>query len=107
MFISGSYIISKYTGSHIDFARERIFEPLGMSSTTFSPTSAAASGKLTQSWTAHDQQIPFWFTDDDKELNAGAGGIITSVIDLVCYPGNCLIKTSLTSHPVKVVKGAP
>lgn len=84
MFITGSHIISKYTGSYTDFATQRIFQPLGMKSSTFSPTAAAKTGNLSQSWTAHSQRIPLWFTEAEKELNAGAGGIITNVVDLVC-----------------------
>ena len=78
-----SNIITKVTGSYIDFVTERVFKPLGMDSTTLSPAEAAQSGKLTQTFSAHKQRLPFWFFEGEKELNAGAGGVISNVVDLV------------------------
>ena len=82
MYVAGAHIISKYTGSYTNFATERIFKPLGMNSTTFSRDEAAKSGELTQTWTGHGQRIPYWNTGE-KEFNAGPGGVISSVVDLV------------------------
>lgn len=85
MYILGSHIISTYSGRpYTQFARERIWEPLNMNSTTFSPVQAAKSGKRTQTWTADGRRIPFWFSDDDMvDLNAGPGGVISNVVDMV------------------------
>lgn len=54
-----------------------------MTSTTYSPSEALASGKATENWTAFGRRIPWWFTDDQVQLNAGPGGVISSVPDLV------------------------
>ncbi|KLO13824.1 beta-lactamase/transpeptidase-like protein [Schizopora paradoxa] len=84
MFVTGAHIISKYSPMHNypDFVKERIFTPLGMKSTTFSPKAASDGGNLTQSWTAHSRRIPFAYSDSSVDMIAGAGGIITNVVDL-------------------------
>lgn len=84
MFILASRIITHYTGSYTSFVKDRIFAPLNMSATTYSPSEAMASGKMTQAWTKHGRRIPPWFTDEMIELNAGPGGVISSVEDMVC-----------------------
>ena len=70
--------------------------PLNMSSTTFLPSEAVASGEMAQSWTKQGRRIPQWFTDGMTELNAGPGGIISSAKDMVCIFAsvsifNCMI----------------
>ncbi|OJT11117.1 hypothetical protein TRAPUB_12401 [Trametes pubescens] len=65
MYGLGAYIIEKYANtSYPAFATERLFKPLKMSSTTFWPSEAHASGKLTHSWMHTGRRIPFWHTDD-------------------------------------------
>ncbi|TFK57591.1 beta-lactamase/transpeptidase-like protein [Heliocybe sulcata] len=82
MYVTASYIISKYAGPYMTFVKERIFKPLNMTSTTFSPEEAIASGKLTVTWTHTGRRIPFWFTEDTIELQAGAGGVTSSAEDM-------------------------
>ncbi|KAH8116769.1 beta-lactamase/transpeptidase-like protein [Phellopilus nigrolimitatus] len=82
MYMLGAHILTKYTGSYIDYAEQRIFKPLGMNATTFSPREAHQSKKLTHTWTGHGQRIPYWIPEESKHLNAGPGGIITNVVDL-------------------------
>ncbi|TDL29088.1 beta-lactamase/transpeptidase-like protein [Rickenella mellea] len=82
MYITAAHIISTCSGSYLKYAKEKIFDPLGMTSTTFWAGEAERTGKLTQSWAAHGQRIPYWMPDDVVELNAGPGGIITNTIDL-------------------------
>lgn len=85
MYTLGSYVIEKYANMpYTSFAEERIFAPLNMSSTTFSPTKAASIGKLTQAWSKSGRLLPFWFTEEVVPLMAGAGGIISSAEDMVC-----------------------
>lgn len=79
----GSHIITHYTGSYVSFVKERILNPLNMTSTTFSPSEAVKSGEMTQSWTNQGRRIPQWFTEDMKSLNAGPGGLISNVEDMV------------------------
>jgi CubicO group peptidase (beta-lactamase class C family) len=55
-----------------------------MSSTTYHPSIASASGNFTQSWTGFGRRIPNWFDDAIVEnLNAGPGGVISSARDMV------------------------
>ncbi|KZP23442.1 beta-lactamase/transpeptidase-like protein [Athelia psychrophila] len=84
MFVVAAHIISTYTGSYTQFVKERIFAPLNMTSTTFSLSEAVESGKMTQTWgsLANGRRIPHWMGDDRQETIAGAGGIISSVIDM-------------------------
>ncbi|TDL29087.1 beta-lactamase/transpeptidase-like protein [Rickenella mellea] len=83
MYMIGAHIISTYTGSYVKYVKHKIFDALKMNSTTFSAREAERTGKLTQSWTAHSQRIPYWMPDDVMELNAGPGGIITNTVDLI------------------------
>lgn len=83
MYMTAAHMLDTYTGSYPKYAAERIFSALGMNSTTFSPNEAAATGRLTQSWAAHGHRIPYWLPEEVISLNAGPGGIITNVVDLV------------------------
>lgn len=84
MYMLGAHLISTYSGRpYTQFVKERIWDPLNMTSTTFSAKQAAHSGRLTHTWTSLGRRIPFWFPDEWIELNAGPGGIISSVVDLV------------------------
>lgn len=83
MYMLGAHLVSTYSGTpYTQFIKERIFEPLEMTSTTF--FESETSGKLTQTWTKTGRRIPFWFSDDEVvRLKAGPGGIISSVEDMV------------------------
>ena len=87
MYILGSHLISKYSGMpYTSYINQRIFTPLNMTSTTYKPSEAAASGKATENWTGTGKgrrRIPWWFSDDMVELNAGPGGVISNVPDMV------------------------
>ena len=84
MFMIGAHVIAKLTNNtYTSFVQSRIFDPLNMTSSTFSPSAAAKSGKLTQTWTRGSRKIPFWFPLEVAELFAGAGGIISSAEDMV------------------------
>ncbi|GJE94197.1 beta-lactamase/transpeptidase-like protein [Phanerochaete sordida] len=82
-YVTGAHIISTFSGmSYIEFVKERIFDPLGMTASTFDPEEAARDGRLTQTWTADGRRLPVWFTGNAVELIAGAGGIISNVVDM-------------------------
>ncbi|KAI0326062.1 beta-lactamase/transpeptidase-like protein [Cubamyces sp. BRFM 1775] len=68
--------------SYGSFVAERIFEPLNMTSTSFSPSEAAKTGRLTQTWTRGVRRVPFWMSDAEDDLFAGAGGAISNVEDM-------------------------
>ncbi|KAF7326571.1 Beta-lactamase domain-containing protein [Mycena sanguinolenta] len=84
MYITGAYVVSKYSGSsYRDFLEERILLPLRMSSSTLYPDRAFESGKFTQSWTPSRRRIPFWMPEHTADLLAGAGGVMSNVEDMV------------------------
>lgn len=84
MYIIASHIIAKYSphGSFPEFVQDRIFNPLGMLASTYSPKVAEASGKLTECW-HNGRRIPQFHKEPEMELNAGPGGILTNVEDMV------------------------
>ncbi|KAJ7262737.1 beta-lactamase/transpeptidase-like protein [Mycena haematopus] len=84
MYITGAYVVSKYSGSsYRDFVEERILIPLRMNSSTLYPNRAFESGKFTQSWTPSRRRIPFFMPEHTADLIAGAGGVMSSVEDMV------------------------
>lgn len=88
MYVLGSHIISTYSGKPFtEFVRERIFVPLGMTSTTYSGKEAARTGNFSHTFTLHGTQIrriPFLFDDDGiSEFIAGPGGVISNTVDMV------------------------
>jgi CubicO group peptidase (beta-lactamase class C family) len=84
----GAHFISTYSGmSYTEFVKARIWDPLGMLSTTFNASQAIQVGLLTQSWTSSGRRIPFWFSDEAIALLAGPAGIISNVPDLVSTQG--------------------
>jgi CubicO group peptidase (beta-lactamase class C family) len=83
MYITSSYVVSKYSGmSYRNFVEQRIMAPLGMNSSTLSPDRAAQTGKLTQTWTS-GRRIPLFFTESMADLSAGDGAVLSSVEDMV------------------------
>ena len=85
MYMLGQYVIDKYSGmSYPEFVKKRIFDPLGMTSTTFSTREAYESGRFSQFWAdSNGRRIPPWIRDEHISLLAGAGGIISDVGDMV------------------------
>ena len=80
----GAHIIETYSGlPYQDFVAERVFMPLNMSTSTLWPSEATSSGLLTDTWTKDGRRIPFWFTDEISQVNAGPGGVISSAEDMV------------------------
>ncbi|KAI0792523.1 beta-lactamase/transpeptidase-like protein [Abortiporus biennis] len=83
MYMLASYIISRYSGkSFIDFVKERIFEPLGMTSTTYIGSEVETTGQLSQAFTLHNgtvvRRIPILAKGDFVGILAGPGGILSS-----------------------------
>ncbi|KAG1735692.1 beta-lactamase/transpeptidase-like protein [Suillus paluster] len=83
MFMVASHIIETYSGqTYTSFVEDRIFTPLGMFSSTFSPAKAGKTGKFTQGWTGSGRLLPEWFTEEMAMLKAGPGGVISNAIDM-------------------------
>lgn len=93
MYVLGAHIIATYSNmSYPSFVAQRIFKPLDMSSTTYSAKKADEWGKATQSWAPFGRRIPVWLGVDNIMLNAGPGGVISCVDDLVCSPFHSLVE---------------
>ena len=93
--MAATHIIATYSGQlYTEFVKERIFDPLGMTSTTFSVDEAIRSGKFTQMWFISGRRIPYWFSEDIMQLNAGPGGVISNVVDMVCWAMSCIGPTT-------------
>ncbi|KAG8221711.1 beta-lactamase/transpeptidase-like protein [Butyriboletus roseoflavus] len=83
MYMVADHVIATYSGRpYTSFVEERIFTPLGMTVSTFSPTKAEVSGKFTQGWTKEGRRVPECFTEDIAFAMAGPGGIISSAVDM-------------------------
>ena len=67
----------------MSFVEERVFAPLGMTSSTFSPAKAEASRKFTQGWTKQGRRVPECFDEQMALLGAGPGGVISNAVDMV------------------------
>ena len=79
----GAYIVSTLTGMRFtDFVNDRIFKPLGMSSSTYSINEALQTGRFTDTWTSFGRLIPPWIHEEYVDLVAGTAGIISCVEDL-------------------------
>lgn len=85
MYMFASQIVTTYSGMKFqDFVKERIFDPLNMTSTTYSVAVANASGLLSQSWAFNGRRIPISIGNPSSEdLIAGAGGILSNALDMV------------------------
>ena len=79
----GTYIVSTLTGMRYrDFVGNRIFKPLGMTSSTYSIDAALQTGRFTDTWSSFGRLIPPWMEEEYVDLAAGPGGVISSVEDL-------------------------
>lgn len=103
MYTLGSYLIAHYAGQpYSEFARDRIFTPLNMSATTFSPSVAQNSGKLTHTWDKDGRRIPLWATDEHTELMAAPAGLISNAEDVVKWLAVWLNKGVEPSSGVRI-----
>lgn len=88
IYTVAAHIVATYSGqSYTSFVEERIFAPLGMVSSTFSPTEAKASDSLTQGWSKKGRRVPEIFAEDPAFVMAGPAGVISNAIDTV---GHCV-----------------
>ncbi|KAJ3005713.1 hypothetical protein NUW54_g4221 [Trametes sanguinea] len=87
MYILAAHIISQYAKMpYTTFATDRVFRPLEMSATTFSPTTAALTGNLSHAWSDAGRCLPYWLnTDvmDNMEMLAGPGRVASSARDMM------------------------
>jgi CubicO group peptidase (beta-lactamase class C family) len=83
MYAVGAYVVSTLTSIRFaDFVNNRIFKPLGMTSSTYSIDAALRTGRFTNTWTSFGRLIPPWIEEDFVDLVAGPAGVISSAEDL-------------------------
>lgn len=85
MYILASHVVALYSGTSFeDFVRTRIWDPLNMTSSAYSLAEACETGRLTEAWATNGRRIPNVFEQPGASfVAAGAGGVISSVQDLV------------------------
>ncbi|CCM05808.1 uncharacterized protein FIBRA_08042 [Fibroporia radiculosa] len=87
MYMVGSHIIATYSGMpYTSFVKKRIFDPLGLNTTTFFADEAQLTGHLSQSWSISAsgarRRVPFWFKAESVEAMARPGGVISTAKDM-------------------------
>lgn len=96
MYMATAEALNKYIGDHKQFIQDRILNPVGMSSTTFSEVTAKRTGHFPSSWDdfSRGRQIPYWFPEPTAGFMSAAGGLISSANDMVNSPlsKGCLIR---------------
>ncbi|KAF8509526.1 beta-lactamase/transpeptidase-like protein [Hysterangium stoloniferum] len=112
MYFLATQIIQHVTGiSFSQFITENVISPLGLDSTTYNLTEAEVSGHLADGFvgTGMDENmgegkrklvfkpVPFETTEDEVELNAGPGGVISSANDLMTWLQTLLLNGR---HPI-------
>ncbi|KAI0005373.1 beta-lactamase/transpeptidase-like protein [Russula compacta] len=98
MYMVGSYIVSTLSGIRFaDFVNNRIFKPLGMSSSTYSIDAATQTGRFTDTWTSFGRLIPPWIQDEFEDLIAGPAGQVPWV--KVFLNGGIDVDTNVTIIP--------
>ncbi|KAJ3550437.1 hypothetical protein NM688_g5077 [Phlebia brevispora] len=94
MYMLGVHIVETYSGTaYFSFIKERIFNPLNMTSTTYYMDSAIKSGNMSHAFTANYRRIPYhladWYT---ARLLGGAGSLISSAVDMTKWVAMLLNK---------------
>lgn len=110
MFMVAAHIIETYSGqTYTSFVEDRIFTPLEMFSSTYSPARAGKTGKFTQGWTGSGRLLPEWFTEEMAMLKAGPGGVISNAVDMSKWVGVWLnkgVQANVTVIPLSVYGNA-
>jgi CubicO group peptidase (beta-lactamase class C family) len=92
------HLVERYSGNALDdFVAKRIFAPLNMTSSSYSPSSAESTGHLSESRDSSGRRIPLWFIDADTPILGGVGGILSSAPDLVKWTKALLGVTNTTT----------
>ncbi|OQE24119.1 hypothetical protein PENFLA_c010G04259 [Penicillium flavigenum] len=101
MYIAVSHALEQHTGRNLGaFMKKRIWDPLGMNETSFSPSEAKANpssaSKLVQAYdwvptTEGGKFIPR--PQNDWPANSGAGAIVSNVIDYAHWVRELIEKT--------------
>ncbi|KAF9463775.1 beta-lactamase/transpeptidase-like protein [Collybia nuda] len=79
------------------FVKQHIFDPLGMTSTTYSFDVANASGQLADGLTRRNGVVrayPFWSTlgGEDGNVVSGPGGVISTAVDMATWLQTLLLE---------------
>jgi CubicO group peptidase (beta-lactamase class C family) len=81
--MTAQHLVERFSQKSLpDFVAERIFGPLNMTSSSYSPSSAASTGRLSEFYHL-GRRIPILFTEDDMPVMGGAGGVLTTAEDMM------------------------
>lgn len=98
MYNTASLLVERLSSvPYRQFVNDNIFAPLGMASSTYNVTTAKLSGNLAEGYAVEARNvtggsgwektiyrpIPYFLPQESTEVNAGAGGVITSLHDIV------------------------
>ena len=87
MYALAGLIVEKYANQSLpSYVKEHIFDPLGMTSTSYDAVSAEAAGSLSQSFTTFNgttRRIPLWMDDNAQRVIGAAGGVVSNIVDMV------------------------
>jgi CubicO group peptidase (beta-lactamase class C family) len=84
MYGVAQLVVERYSSMTLPaFVTQRIFSPLNMTSSYYSFAESNATGRMSESWAYFGRRIPHWLNDSDLGLIAGAGGIMSSAVDMV------------------------
>ncbi|TFY68039.1 hypothetical protein EVJ58_g1251 [Rhodofomes roseus] len=103
-----AHVIATYSGiSYESFVIDRIFAPLGMTSTTYAHAEAIANGRLSHSFTTTGRRVPFWLGNNATTAWAGPAGIMSNVVDMskwlaTLLNGGVKPRTNTTIIPLSV-----
>jgi CubicO group peptidase (beta-lactamase class C family) len=110
MFMAAAHIIETYSAqTYTSFVEDRIFTPLGMTSSTFSPAKAGKTGRFTQGWAGNGRLLPECLTEEVVPLIAGPGGVISSAVDMSKWVALWLnqgVHNNVTVIPLSVHRNA-
>lgn len=83
MYMVLSDVVARLAGKPFEeYVQERLFDPVGMKSTTYSTLKATHSGHMSHVWNSDGRRIPYAFPESAVSIVAPAGGIITNIVDL-------------------------
>jgi CubicO group peptidase (beta-lactamase class C family) len=97
-YMVAQHLVERFSGMPLgDFVTQRIFVPLNMTSSTYSFEYAISTGHLSESYEFGGRRIPHWLEKEDMPVVAGAGGIMSSAVDLLKWGRAMLGVTNTTA----------
>lgn len=84
MYMLGAHLVATYSGKpYRSFVKERIFDPLNMSSTAFLQSDIRTNGGVMTHLWMYGRRISPMIRGEVIEMEEGKGSIISNAIDIV------------------------